>query len=226
MMRFFLFFFAMIFMLPAHAQEQELKPTLQEQAESQFKRTNFEHGYSPEYCDFIAAFPEEPLVTYQCEDENDEETCFNLVSYTKVVGLSSTVKVELICNPATQAMYDYFKPDIMEASVRAMTESKVIKEFNIFSREEDGYRQTGIVAQGKQGLHDTLYIAQLWIAQNSILSVEAELMGEQTEEADHLFANILRNIGHLKDIKGKEFADKKIQAYLDKKKSEEKPDTE
>jgi hypothetical protein len=212
--------------LPALAQEQEPQQAIVEEIEPIFVPKDFEFSYSPEHCDFIANFPEKPLVTYQCEDDNDNSTCFNLVSYTKVIGLSSTVKVELICNPATQEMYEYFEVDIMEASVRAMTKDKVIKEFNIDSRDGKGFRQTGIVAQGRQGLHDTLYIAQLWIAENSILSVEAELMGEQTAEADFLFANILRNIGHLKDIKGEEFAEKKIQAYLEKKKPQEAQDKE
>lgn len=205
----------LFFSAPVGAQEQNAQ---QNQA---FVPKDFPFGYSPEYCDFFAAFPEDPLVLSQCEDENDATTCFDLISYTKVFGLSSTVKAQLICNPATTEMYDHFTTEVMEGTVRTMTKDKVVKEINVESREEKEYRQSGMVAQGRQGLNDTLYIAQLWVAQNSIMSVELELMGEQTAAADQLFANLLRNIGHIKEIKGEEFGTKKIQAYLEKKKMNE-----
>tara|TARA_R110002095_G_scaffold42116_1_gene38581 strand:+ start:841 stop:1611 length:771 start_codon:yes stop_codon:yes gene_type:complete len=208
---------------PAHAQDKAAQAptapatTPQDAPVKAFAPKDFAYGYSPEYCDFVAGFPEEPLIIHHCEDENDPSTCFNLVSYTKVFGLSSTVKVEAICNPAGAEMYEHFTPETMEKTVRAMTKDKVVKEFKVDSRDEKEYRQSGLVAQGRQGLNDTLYIAQLWVANNSIMSVEAELMGEQTPEADELFANILRNIGYLKDIQGEELGGQKIQAYEAKK---------
>lgn len=201
---------------PSHAQETNGEEA-QETLTTPLKPENYDFGYSPEYCDFFAGFPEQPLAVNHCENKEDPSTCFDLITYTKVFGLSSSVKIQVICNPATQEMYEHFIPETMETTVRAMTKDKVVEEFNIDSREENEYRQSGIVAQGRQGLHDTLYIAQLWIAKNSIMSVEAELMGEQTEEADQLFANILRNIGHLKDLKGEEFGNQKIQAWEAKK---------
>ncbi len=202
-------------MAPSHAQDK----AAQEPQEQAFQPSDYKFGYSPEHCDFYAGFPEEPLAVNHCENEDDAGTCFDLVTYTKVFGLSSTVKIQVICNPATDEMYSHFTEETMQATVRSMTSDKVIKEFNIDTREADGYRQTGIVAQGRQGLHDTLYIAQLWISKNSIMSVQAELMGEQTPEADELFANILRNIGHITEIKGKEFGTQKIQAWEAKKES-------
>lgn len=211
------FLFALLITAPLYAQEQAVQEDTEQISDQDFQRIDYDFGYSPEYCDFFAGFPEQPLAVNHCENENDPNTCFDLVTYTKVFGLSSTVKIQVICNPATQEMYNHFTEDTMEATVRSMTSDKVIKEFNIDSREGDGYRQTGIVAQGRQGLHDTLYIAQLWIAKNSIMSVEAELMGEQTPEADELFANILRNIGHVVEIKGEEAGGQKIQAWEAKK---------
>lgn len=202
-------------MAPSHAQDQ----AAQEPQEQAFQPSDYKFGYSPEHCDFYAGFPEEPLAVNHCENEDDAGTCFDLVTYTKVFGLSSTVKIQVICNPATDEMYDHFTEETMQATVRSMTSDKVIKEFNIDTREAEGYRQTGIVAQGRQGLHDTLYIAQLWISKNSIMSVQAELMGEQTPEADELFANILRNIGHVTEIKGEEFGTQKIQEWETKKES-------
>lgn len=159
--------------------------------------------YEPEYCDFEAAFPEEPLVSEQCEKEDDPSTCYKLVSYTKVFDLASTVHINIICNPSTPDMYAYFQPEAMESTVKSMTEGTVLKTFNIKTTDhkEEGYRLTGLVGQGKQGLDDTLYIAQLWTSENSIMSVEAELSGIQNDDTDKLFAGLLSHIRHKKESK-------------------------
>ncbi len=150
-------------------------------------------NYSPDYCQFTATFPEEPYITEHCEGES-KDTCYKLVSYTKVFDVKSTVRVEIICNPSTPAMYKEFTPKIMEKTVRAMTKGTIIEAYEVSSRQEDEYRQTGLLGKARKGLGETIYIAQLWVAQNSIMSVEAELMGEQSDDADKLFADILRTI--------------------------------
>ncbi|PCJ00232.1 MAG: hypothetical protein COB14_04560 [Alphaproteobacteria bacterium] len=155
--------------------------------------------YSPDYCQFTAQFPEKPYITHKCEGDT-ADTCFNLISYTKVFDLSTTITVEIICNPSTPAMYKEFTPETMESTVRAMTKDTVIEAYEIKSRQEEGYRQSGLLGRGRKGLEDTIYIAQLWIADHSIMSVEAQLIGEQSAQSDQAFAEILRNIGFTKDL--------------------------
>ncbi len=150
-------------------------------------------NYSPDYCQFTATFPEEPYITEHCEGES-KDTCYKLVSYTKVFDVKSTVRVEIICNPSTPEIYRSFTPKVMEATVKAMTKDIVVDIYSIETRQEDKYRQTGLLGKARKGLGETIYIAQLWVAQNSIMSVEAELMGEQSDDADKLFAQILRTI--------------------------------
>ena len=163
--------------------------------------------YSPDYCQFTANFPEEPYITHKCDGEG-METCFDLISYTKVFDLSTTITVEIICNPSTPEMYEEFNPQVMEDTVRAMTKDTVIEAYEIKGIQEKEYRQTGLLGRGRKGLNDTIYIAQLWIANNSIMSVEAELIGEQSDESDKHFAQILRGIGYTKDIEKTGFTDK------------------
>lgn len=155
--------------------------------------------YSPSYCQFTAQFPEKPFITHRCEGEN-KDTCFDLISYTKVFDLSTTITVEIICNPSTPAMYREFTRETMESTVRAMTKDTVIEAYDISSRQEETYRQSGLLGRGRKGVNDTIYIAQLWIADKSIMSVEAELIGEQSEESDLHFAEILRTIGYTLDL--------------------------
>lgn len=155
--------------------------------------------YSPNYCQFTAQFPEKPYITHTCEGKT-ADTCFDLISYTKVFGLSTTITVEIICNPSTPAMYKEFTPKVMEDTVRTMTKGSVIEAYEIASRQEDAYRQSGLLGRGRKGLSNTIYIAQLWIADHSIMSVKAELIGEQSAESDQHFADILRSIGYTLDL--------------------------
>ncbi len=156
--------------------------------------------YSPDYCEFTATFPEEPYITSRCENPDDPNTCFNLISYTKVFEPSASLRVEIICNPSTPAMYEQFQPETMEKTVTAMTQGSVIEAFELSTRQDDEYRQTGLVGKGRKGLDDTIYLAQLWIGQSSIMSVEAELSGIQMDESDKMFADILGSIGYTKQI--------------------------
>ncbi len=194
---------------PAHAQSKQEKLDTAE--------------YSPDYCQFTASFPEEPYITRRCE-EKDKDTCYDLISYTKVFDLSATINVEIICNPSTPAMYEQFTPKVMETTVRAMTRDTVIEAYDIKSREEKDYRQTGLFGKGRRGLDETLYIAQLWVAQNSIMSVQAELIGEQSDEIDERFANILRNIGFTKEIKKETPPEEEKNGEKEKKENKETPE--
>lgn len=155
--------------------------------------------YSPNYCQFTAQFPEKPYITHKCEGDT-KDTCFDLISYTKVFDLSTTITVEIICNRSTPSIYEAFTPEVMEDTVRAMTKDSVIEAYEISSRQEKAYRQSGLLGRGRKGLNNTIYIAQLWIADKSIMSVEAELIGEQSEESDQHFAEILRTIGYTLDL--------------------------
>lgn len=191
-----LFFVTALFSGMAYAQTQTpLPPTQTEQPKKFDTRV-----YAPDYCDFSATFPEEPYITNQCEDPNNKDTCFNLISYTKVYGLSSTVRAEIICNPGSPELFEKFSTEVMEATVREMTQETVSEAYEVKSREEEQYRHASLFGKGQKGLDETIYIAQLWVSKNSVMSVEAEMIGAQDDEADALFANILSNIGHTETL--------------------------
>lgn len=158
--------------------------------------------YAPAHCSFSATFPTAPNTQTQCQNDDDPKSCFTLASFTHVFDLNATVRTEIICNPATAEMYERFTPELMEATVRSMTHDNVVQAYHLNTRETDLYRQTTLVAQGNAGLDETLYIAQLWIDGASIMSVEAELSGAQRADADKMFADILRYIGHKGELSG------------------------
>lgn len=157
------------------------------------------YTYAPDYCDFTATFPEEPTISSVCE-EKDPTACYKLASYTKVFDLASTVQIDVICNPSTEAIYESLNKDRMLETVRAMTKDVVLKTHDVNARDAEGYRQAGLVGLSKMGMDESIFMAQLWSAKGSLLSVKAQLIGEQMDESDLLFASILKTIGYKKEL--------------------------
>ncbi len=151
-------------------------------------------SYSPEHCEFTITFPSEPYKTRRCDDQAKQETCYDQISYTKVYGLSSTVNFRVICNPINEEVYSHYSGEVMEATLKAMTNRSVVQTFDTSFREEEHFKQAGLVGEGLSGRTSTIYIAQLWIGKTSAFSVEAELIGEAAETPDKLFSDVLRSV--------------------------------
>jgi hypothetical protein len=149
--------------------------------------------FAPEHCEFSAAFPETPETIKRCETTGDKE-CYEQFSFTKVFAMSTSVNFKVICNPAGGDIFKAYTEEVMRTTLRAMTDREVIKTFDVSFREEPLYKQAGLIGEGEMGLTPTMYIAQLWIGQRSAMSVEAELVGEPSEEADQMFSELLRSV--------------------------------
>jgi hypothetical protein len=152
--------------------------------------------YAPDYCEFTASFPAQAYVTRKCEDA-EQKSCYDLVSFTKVFDMAATVQVDIICNPSTEAMFNQLTTEVMETTVKAMTKDSVIEAYNVSSRDGETFRHAGLLGKGRYGVQESIYIAQLWSGKKSMMSVEAQLIGEPIEAADDMFAEILRSIGPL-----------------------------
>lgn len=149
--------------------------------------------YKPAFCDFEITFPEAPYRTQRCEGENNTQ-CYEQTSFTRVfIENNATVNFRVICNPINKDVKDTYSGEVMRSTLRAMTKRSVVDTFRTSFRESEQYKQAGLVGQGTAGRTTTLYIAQLWIGENSAFSVEAELIGDPTEKADQLFSDILKS---------------------------------
>jgi len=164
--------------------------------------------YSPEFCEFSIEFPSEPYTSRRCEDAA-EKRCYDQVSYTQVFeNLSSTVNFRVICNAIDENVIESYSGEVMEATLRAMTKRSVVNTYDTSFREEERYKQAGLVGEGKVGKLSTLYIAQLWIGERSAFTVEAELIGEAAPAPDELFRDVLRSVV----LKGEQEQDDDTQA--------------
>ena len=152
------------------------------------------YTYAPDHCDFTITFPEEPYTLRRCEDGTDE--CYNLISFTQVYEVKTTVNFRVICNPTDKVLYDQYDEDVMKATVRALTKQSVVDEYQTTFRAEEHYKQASLVGQGRSGKWDTLFIGQLWVGQNSVMSLEAEMIGQPFDAADKLLSEVLKSVRH------------------------------
>lgn len=197
-MRILLALLLLLVAFPSYAEDAEQPEA---QAESEAAATEEEqpaepedksYTYSPDNCEFAITFPDEPYTSRRCEDQ-EKTKCYDIVSYTQVRDLSSTLNFRVICNPVDSNLYEDYSAEVMEATLRAMTKQSVVEEYNSRFREEEEYKQAGLVGSGRVGRQDTIYIAQLWIGKQSAFSVEAELIGNASEATDQLFSDILKS---------------------------------
>lgn len=182
---------------PVRAQEEQVQ-----EHPSSPPPASLPHAYAPDYCEFEIKFPEAPVSARRCDD-SEGKRCYDLISFTQVYALSATVSFKVICNPIDKGVHEQYSPEVMEATLKAMTRGKVLKSLNSSVREDTGYKQAGLVGEGRVGRTPTIYIGQLWIGQKSALSVEAELIGEPDEDADRLYSSILRTVRYRGDAPAK-----------------------
>lgn len=148
--------------------------------------------YSPDFCDFEITFPEKPSESRRCPPASNE--CYRMMSYVMVYDLATTVEVSANCAPSTAASYDRYDEPVIKAALSGMANRTEIKNVEINAQEIDGTRQGSLLGTGTYGKQSKIYNAQLLVGKNSIMTIEAELIGAEHPEADETFSDILKSI--------------------------------
>lgn len=178
--------------------------------------------YSPDYCNFQITFPEAPHTAKRCEDKGGEQ-CYDLVSYTQTYELNATVNFRVICNPIADGVREKYTENVAKSAIRAMAEKNALTGYRTSFRKDAAYNQAGLVGEGVEGKNPKIYIAQLWIGETSVMSVEGELIGEAFEEADKLFATVMKSVGLKSDKPEEKEAPKEAESKTPDAKPEASP---
>lgn len=159
------------------------------------------HIYSPEPCEFTAGFPQEPYITERCDGGESGDECYNQVSYTATFGLSATVDVKVICNAVDRGIKDKYNKNIMIKTLQAMSGESVENQYEVnYDEDEKGrFKTASLVGEILVGMSPGIYMAQMWIGEESAMTVEAQLIGDPIESADAMFRDILRSIRYKGD---------------------------
>ena len=152
------------------------------------------YTHAPDNCEFQITFPEKPYIQDLCDGGDNGDQCYQKTSYTQVYDLDATVKTTVTCSAIDQAINDSYSKDIMVETLKVMTANEVSEIYQTTFSEEENYKVAAIIGQGQMGQTETIYIAQLWIGQTSAFSLEGEIGGEQHEQADLLFRDILQSV--------------------------------
>lgn len=156
-----------------------------------------DYKYQPEGCDFMISLPSEPVDTQRCHPQIPDR-CEIMQSYTKVYDLDATINFYLSCRPVSENILQEYNRDMMSATLMAQPGIAELETYNTSYKEHDDYVVGGIMGAGPtpNGQNVQIYSASLWVGENSVMTVRAQLIGAEHEEADEQFATILRSISH------------------------------
>jgi len=178
--------------LPAFAQnteEQTLKVTDPEDTSA---------IYAPDTCDFEVAFPEEPYISKRCPE--GRQSCYDLTTYTMVFDFSTTVDVSVSCNPSSPENFQNYGEDVMRAALRGMVARNMVDDYEIRYQDRGEIRQATLSGTGNKGRQSKIYTAQIWAGQNSVMTIEGELIGPMHPEADRTFSDILKSVQKKREL--------------------------
>ena len=177
-----------VFVSTVYADE---KPAEQKQEKTETKPPENPNRYAPDFCDFEVTFPEKPQLAQRCMPNGK---CYGLQSYTMVYDLQTTVDVSVTCNPSTPKDYKRYSQPVMKAALAGMVEDKNLKTHDVRFNDYLKEKSAALTGTGVNGTQDEIYTAQIWVGQNSIFTVQAELIGAAHPVADKSFRDILASI--------------------------------
>ena len=208
-MRFLLTLLALIiFISPAFAEDAEeitIDEIVEETAEETEEVEDTSVRYAPKTCDFEITFPEEPYLSKRCPP--NVKKCYQITGYTMVYDMATTVDFSVTCVPSKPVNYDRYNDRAIKAVLDSMVKRAEVSEYSIDTQESNGYRQGSLIGTGKYGRQNRIYNAQLWVGQNSVMTIEAKLTGPSHPKADEVFSEILSSIQKKKVRKAKETSD-------------------
>ena len=187
--------------------------------------------YAPEGCEFQMTFPEAPYTSRRCRP-NDPSQCDVITSYTKVFGVSHTMNFYVSCKPTERDVFNDYDREILRTTLIGMAGKSNLETFETSFDDDENVRRGSLLGAGEShnGKNTLLYMGQIWVGHGSVMTVEGELIGDQTDDTDKQFADIMRTLTTKKptpespeDDESDEEAAKE-NASKEAEKTEEKPE--
>lgn len=148
---------------------------------------------SPAGCDFEVTFPSEPYSSRRCPD-GAQGRCYDLTRYTMVYDMSTTVDIRFSCNPMTENQFYQYNEQVTRMALNGMAARNNVVESTTHYTQENDVKKTTLTGSGTSGRQNKIYIAQLWLTPRSILTMEAELVGQEHGKADAIFGDIISSL--------------------------------
>lgn len=156
------------------------------------------YTYSPDGCEFEITLPGEPFSTRRCHDEMPDK-CALMTGYTQVFNLDATVNFYVSCKPDNTGLRKQFTPDLMRTSLLARPDVQQLQVYDISYNDTKEALMGALfgAGQSKSGGDEMIYVTQLWIGDNSVMTFEGEMIGQDIPEAEEMFAKVMASL-HVK----------------------------
>lgn len=152
-----------------------------------------DYTFAPNGCEFSMNFPEQPTSAERCDPAAPTQ-CTHSSVFVKVYGMDSSMRITATCSPAEDDMLKRYSGDVMRFTLESMAKGNA-------KTYETGFNDLGTAKQAillgsTPNDHDgeDVYMAQLWIGEKSVLTVEGVLTGVQTPDSDSTFTGIMKSI--------------------------------
>ena len=152
-----------------------------------------DYTFAPNGCEFAMNFPEQPTSAERCDPAAPTQ-CTHSSVFVKVYGMDSSMRITATCSPAEDDMLKRYSGDVMRFTLESMAKGNA-------KTYETGFNDLGTAKQAillgsTPNDHDgeDVYMAQLWIGEKSVLTVEGVLTGVQTPDSDSTFTEIMKSI--------------------------------
>ncbi len=147
---------------------------------------------APTGCDFQITFPEKPYRSEKCDEVGAR--CYAVNNFTRVFDLHTTVNFRITCNPSPEGALERYSGETLKTVLKGMIDNNTITEYDLHFNESEKTKLASLTGTGKVGLTPMIYTAQIWVGPNSLFTMEGELIGKGSTEADDLFAGIISSI--------------------------------
>lgn len=147
--------------------------------------------YAPEYCEFQITFPEKPFIEKKCGKSVTD--CAEVATYTKAIGTTSSTNFRVTCNPLTPSEIEKYTTTIIEETLKQLVTSNNLIPYDSQSSEKDGYKNSSTISLSMRDEKPVIYNAQIWLGKKSMFTLEGEMVGEENDDIQATFAEILRN---------------------------------
>lgn len=159
--------------------------------------------YQSETCDFTLELPEGVEVTRQCSplEEGEDETCVEQLRYTKTVQGNASIHIDLSCNSIGQIPYDNYNKEKMlfTAESYLLSQGNTLDDYELRYIGHENSKRVLVFGSGKSGLSDMIYFGHVWLGRNSLMSMNARIIGAGNELADNVFKSILVSLANKVD---------------------------
>lgn len=152
-----------------------------------------DYVHAPAGCDFRIDFPEAPATGERCNPENPKD-CYAVFTFNKIFAIDSGISVTATCNKAEKGMLQRYSGEVMQYTLETMAKNNATDYETGFADHGDAKAATLLGSRSMPDGTDKIYMAQLWISENSVLTIQAEITGPQTPETDTMFIGIMKSI--------------------------------